>query len=124
MLNYNGHSQPASPPRRVTGQFLARCSLPKWARAQLAANIIDGKAVVTNLTDKQIAALCGISVGYAYAVRNGKKPKPKPTLADRLASASPSERAEAAARLGPVVVWDTMISPLLDQERVTQQAAE
>jgi hypothetical protein len=117
MANYSNGSFSASPARTVTGQFLARTHLPKWARAHLAANIIDGKMAVTDLTDKQIAALCGISVAYAYAVRAGKKPKPKPTLADRLASASPSERAEAAARLGPAVVWDTMISPLLDQER-------
>jgi hypothetical protein len=48
--------------------------------------------------------------------------KPKPSLGDVLAKASPSERAEAAARLGPEAVWHTMISPLLDQERASQAA--
>jgi hypothetical protein len=41
-----------------------------------------------------------------------------------LAKASPSERAEAAARIGPAVVWDQMISPLIDEERASQSAAE
>ena len=122
MFNYNGNSHSATPARSVTGQYLARTHMSKWGRARLAADIIAGKAEITRLTDKQIAALCGISVAYVYAARNGKKPKP--TLADMLASASPSERVEAAARLGPAVVWDTMISPLLDQERASQQAAE
>jgi hypothetical protein len=54
---------------------------------------------------------------------NGHKPpKSTPTLAEMLASASPSERAEAAAKLGPAEIWDSMISPLLDQERANQQA--
>jgi hypothetical protein len=122
MLNYSPKSFTASPPRPITGQYLARNQLPKCGRARLAADIIDGRLFVTNLTDKQVAALCGISVGYAYVVRNGKKPKP--TLGDMLANASPSERAKAAARLGPAVVWDTMISPLLDAERASEQAAE
>ena len=49
--------------------------------------------------------------------------RPKPTLADRLANATPSERAEAAARLGPAVIWDEMISPLIDEERASQVQA-
>jgi hypothetical protein len=53
-----------------------------------------------------------------------KSPKSKPTLAEMLASASPSERAEAAAKLGVATVWDEMVAPLIDQERSSQQAAE
>jgi hypothetical protein len=53
-------------------------------------------------------------------LRNGKRSKP--TLADMLAVATPSERAEAAARLGPAVVWDEMVSPLIDEERASQAA--
>jgi hypothetical protein len=122
MFNYNGNSHSATPSRVVTGQYLARTHMSKWGRARLAAAIIDERVRIANLTDKQIAALCGVSITYVYHVRGGARPKP--TLADRLAGASPSERVEAAARLGPAVVWDTMISPLLDQERASQQAAE
>jgi hypothetical protein len=84
-----------------------------------------------------LARLVGLSPQSLYQARfhrrhNGAGHKsngsnghqPKPTLADMLASASAEERAEAAARLGPAVVWDQMISPLLDQERGASQAAE
>jgi hypothetical protein len=111
MLNYNAHPQPASPPPRVTGQFLARCRLSKWQRARLAAHIIDGKLVVTDLTDKQIAALCGVSVTYAYAVnRKGARHKPDP--AERLTRswdlANPEQRVAFARAAGAERVFDVV----------------
>jgi hypothetical protein len=61
--------------------------------------------------------------GSAHSVPNGNGGS-TPSLADMLAKASASERAEAAARIGPAVVWDQMVSPLLDEERASQRAAE
>jgi hypothetical protein len=106
----------------LTGRYLAKNQLSKRARALLAADLLTGKAVMIRPCIKQVAALCRVPLASIPRPLNGRRPKP--TLADMLAGASPHERAEAAARLGPAEVWDTMISPLLDQERASQHAAE
>jgi hypothetical protein len=56
---------------------------------------------------------------------NGHKPKPKPpTLADHLVHSSAAEKIEAARRYGVDRLWDTMIAPVITEERASQQAAE
>jgi hypothetical protein len=59
---------------RVSGQYLARNHLTKRARAQLAARIIGGEVEIGRLTNKQVAALCGVSVAYVALMRGGRKP--------------------------------------------------
>ena len=102
-------------------------------RAIIAASLVESGWSV-----KDAAERCRVNAVYIAAVRrlseadhfrlqcgaislsqlcNGHRLKP--TLADRLANATPSERTEAAARLGPAVVWDQMISPLIDEERAS-----
>jgi hypothetical protein len=54
---------------RVSGQFLAKNRLNKRARARLAAEIIAGRTVVSDLTVKQVAALCGVSIPYIMEAR-------------------------------------------------------
>jgi hypothetical protein len=54
---------------------------------------------------------------------NGQ-PKPKPTLADHLVRSSAEERVEAARAFGVDRVWDSMIAPVIAEERASQQAAE
>jgi hypothetical protein len=116
----------STPTRTVSGRSLVHWRLTKRDRRRLALDILAGRITVNGFTLKQAAALVGIDVAYIAAARNGSNGsnghRPKPTLADMLASASPSERADAAARLGPAVVWDEMISPLIDQERASQAA--
>jgi hypothetical protein len=124
MSTYNGPRDPSTPVRQVTGQFLAKNKKPAWWRARLAVDMLEGRADIVRPCIKQVAVLCRVPLASVHRALNGKRPKPKQSLADMLASASPAERAEAAARLGPGVVWDTMISPLLEQERAIQQAAE
>jgi hypothetical protein len=42
-----------------------------------------------------------------------------PSLGDLLAAASPTERLEAAREVGVGVIWDDMISPLLEEDRAS-----
>jgi hypothetical protein len=112
---------PTATPTRTVRGYLGH-KRPTWERADLAARAYVQRRPITAPTLQQLALAYRVSIASIKRQLNGKKPKP--TLADMLASASPSERAEAAARLGPGVVWDTMISPLLDQERASQEAAE
>jgi hypothetical protein len=113
MLNYSGKPPSASPPRRITGQSLARRHLSKWQRARIAADIIDGKADIADLTHGQIAVLCGVSLNYAYKVRsNGARHRPKRDLAQRLTQvwglANPRQRIEFARAVGPEQVFDVI----------------
>ena len=120
MFKYNGSSSTTTPVRTTRG-YLGH-KRPAWERADLAASHYVQKRPIEAPTLQQLAFAYRVSVTTIQRALNGKKSKP--TLADMLVGASPSERVEAAARLGPAVVWDTMISPLLDQERASQQAAE
>jgi hypothetical protein len=69
MLNYSPKSFPASPDRVVTGQFLAKNRLSKRARAQLAADILAGRAMVVDLTIKQVSVLCRASLHHIAEAR-------------------------------------------------------
>jgi hypothetical protein len=59
---------------RVSGKYLARTRLPKRDRAVLAARIIAGEIQIGQLTNKQIANICGVSVAYVAVMRGGRKP--------------------------------------------------
>jgi hypothetical protein len=120
----------STPIRTVSGRSLVHWKLTKRDKRRLALEILAGHVSVTAFTVRQAAALVGLDVDYIRTTRNGgnggngHRPEPKPpSLADMLAKASPDERAEAAARLGPAVIWDSMVAPLIDEER-TSQAAE
>jgi hypothetical protein len=125
-MEYN-HSTAAATPTTWSGREAAYClrSQSETFRTCFAIALVNGNFAITKFTEQGAAEFCGITVyrlrDALGKVHNGHH-KSKPTLADMLASASPSERAEAAARLGPAAVWDTMISPLLDQERASQPA--
>jgi hypothetical protein len=120
----------------INGQAAKKAAVRRAVRKAL--NIYGGK---TRPTLKALAYLGGFPVSRLYQLRYRRKHNgggrkhnggaqsipngnggSTPSLADMLAKASASERAEAAARLGPAVVWDEMISPLIDQERASQAA--
>jgi hypothetical protein len=109
--------RPAWPPLKITGQNLAKGRRTKAQRINLAEALRAGKVEVTKPTLKLSAIMAGVSLADIYRTR---KAKPKtPTLAEHLASSSPAERIEAARVLGVDVVWDTMIMPIVSEERAT-----
>jgi hypothetical protein len=120
----------------VTSSSAKKAAVRRAVRKAL--NIYGGK---TRPTLKALAYLGGFPVSRLYQLRwrrkhngggrrrnggnggNGHQPK-QPSLADMLASASPSERAEAGRKFGIGRVWDELITPVLDEERTSQQAAK
>jgi hypothetical protein len=114
--------QQDEPPRLVTGQYLAKNWLSARERAQLAADIIAGRIKIdaSTLTIGQVITLARANVHHVNAVRFPDRVKrgqkavaPEPTLAERFARATPSERLNCARAVGPAAVWDQMIVPSL-----------
>jgi hypothetical protein len=112
---------PAWPPLKITGQDLAKGRRTKTQRVNLAEALHAGKVEVTKPTLKLSAVMARVSLADVYRAR---KPKPKPpSLAELLANSSPAERIEAARALGVDVVWDTMIMPIVTDEKASGPAA-
>jgi hypothetical protein len=110
-LIYQETPTPQEFSRLVTGQFLAKNRLNARDRARLAARIIDGQVKIQNLTIRQTARLCRVSEPY---VTDARRPPAKPeSLAQHFARATPAEILEAARTLGPAVVWQRMVEPLV-----------
>jgi hypothetical protein len=113
MLTYNGNSNSAIPFRRVTGQYLAKNRCSKRARAQLAADILAGKVMVSGLTIKQLAALCRVSVPYVTEARNRAR---RPDYATRLARAwqvaDSDQRIQFIRRAGPERIFDATVQAI------------
>ena len=108
----------AWPPLKITGQSLAKGRRTKAQRISLAEALHAGKVEVTKPTLKQSAALARLPVHKIYRARQARKPKPTtPSLAEHLVNSSPAERIDAARALGVDVVWDTMILPIVTDER-------
>jgi hypothetical protein len=81
------------------------------------------KCVLTSTTAPAPPAAVMARVALADVYR-ARKPKPKtPSLAELLANSSPAERIEAARALGVDVVWDTMIMPIVADEKASGPAA-
>jgi hypothetical protein len=99
--------------RRVTGQFLAKNRLSKRARAQLAADILAGKAVITDYTIKQLAVLCRVSVPYVTEARNRAR---RPDYATRLTRAwrvaDSDQRIQFIRRADPERVFDALTAAI------------
>ena len=101
--------------RKITGQYLARNRLGKRARARLVNDIRGGRLEVTNLTVRQAAYLCRVSVpSYTYYAKAIRKPSPAPeTLVELFRHSTPEQLLACARAVGPAVVWDKMIAPLV-----------
>jgi hypothetical protein len=92
-------------PRQLSGLFLSKNKLPPKARARLAAEILEQRAVVTKLTVGQIASLCRVSVSSVNAARGGRGRKPADlTLARIWGRATPQQRLEFIRCAGPDAV--------------------
>lgn len=106
-----GATSPQEATRCVSGQYVARNRLDARGRARLAANIVDERVTVRNLTVRQAARLCRVSVPL---IADARRPPAKPeTLAEHFAHSTPAERLECARIIGPAIIWDQMIAPLV-----------
>ena len=108
-VDRSGASSPVSR-RWITGRYLAHNRLDARARAQLANDIVSGHVEIASLTVRQVSRLCRVSVPYINNVRNPRAPG---SLAEHFMRASPTERLECARAIGPALVWDRMIAPLV-----------
>jgi hypothetical protein len=99
--------------RRVTGQHLAKVRLSKRDRAQLAADVLAGRVVITDFTIKQLAMLCRVSARYVSAARNRAC---RPDYATRLARAwqvaDPDQRIQFIRRAGPERIFDATVQAI------------
>jgi uncharacterized protein YciW len=93
----------ASDPRRASGEYLAKNHLDARGRAKLAADLIEGRAVLGKLTAKQITDICRSNAPYVAAAR--KSPAVAEKLAKTLAAATPKE---IARELGSHKLWEIL----------------
>jgi hypothetical protein len=96
--------------KKVSGRFLAHNRLKPGARRRLANDIRDGRIEITDLTWKQLALLCRVSVP---TIRKAADTVTSETLAQHFRRSSREEWRECGRTLGPAVVWDEMIAPLV-----------
>ena len=121
----NGTPRPTSAAHLVTGQYLARAHLNRRQRARLAADLANGAAAIHPLTVKQAAALARVPVsrtrfnGKPRVKSNGQSNGHAETLAMHIARSSPTERLAAARIIGPAELWDSMISPVVSEDRAS-----
>jgi hypothetical protein len=105
----------------VTGRNLAHQRRSYWQRARLAARLVRGETILTPLTIKQAAAICGaayhtVAVELAALKAEDAALPSSETLADHFSRATPAERLEAAREIGVGAIWDSMVNPLLEPE--------
>jgi hypothetical protein len=129
MALFNHGSPPptsaATPPSAFTGQYLAKAHLTRRQRARLAAGLTTGGAVVYPLTVKQAAFVMKLPLlDVTKARRNGKhgngRNGHRETLAEHIARSTAEERLAAARIVGPATIWDTMISPVVSEDRAAE----
>jgi hypothetical protein len=63
------NSRDGAIPSKITGNYLAHRHLSKGQRAVVAAAGMDRRTEFVELTQTQIARLCGVSVSYARKMR-------------------------------------------------------
>jgi hypothetical protein len=116
----------------VTGRNIAHGHRTVNERAFLAGDMKRGRVSPIELTIKQCAMLCRVCVPYVAAavaiaddsdaraaVLAGRLPllavakAGTETLAEHFVRSTPNELLEAARVIGPAVLWDRMISPLV-----------
>jgi hypothetical protein len=108
MLSYNAKCFTASPPRAIRGQFLARNRLSKRARAQLAADVLAGRAVISDLTVGQVSLLCRVSRPYVTQAREPDRAAAR--LLHHWKAADADQRVAVARRAGVEMIFDTLVS--------------
>jgi hypothetical protein len=107
MLNYTSKSFATSPPRTIRGQFLAKNRWSKRDRAQLAADILAGRAMVIDLTAKQLAGLCRVSLPYIAKAREPDRAAAR--LLHDWEAADSEQRIAFARRAGVESLFDLLV---------------
>ena len=81
-------------------------------RARLAKDLVTGHVQLSNLTRKQAAAICGVSIALVdETVRNGADAKPQvdtPTVSAWWRDAFPTERVDLIRSLGVADTWTAL----------------
>jgi hypothetical protein len=129
----NGSPSPTSTaiPRPITGQQLAKGRFTYRDKVKLAVALSQGTAVLGPMTATQAAAVTGVSPLDVVKARAGKLGNGKrngrnghgESLANHIVRSTPAERLEAARVVGPALLWDQMISPVIAEDRA-EVAAE
>jgi hypothetical protein len=116
-----------TPPQIATGRYLAKAHLSRRQRARYAAALSTGTVRAYPLTIQQAASIMKVPVlDVSRARRNGKRASTgrsnghAETLADHIARSSAAERLAAARVIGPAALWDSMISPIVDEDRAAE----
>jgi len=141
----NGRPQPtsaASPatPKTINGRGFHRRRLNRVQRANLGADVLVGAvslkpsleqiSLIFNVPRYELSRRVKFRREFAAkhpgdprfsgsAVGNGRSNGHAETLADHIARSSAAERLEAARIIGPAELWDSMISPVVSEERGT-----
>ena len=100
-------------------------------RAFPAADLVCGRVTFVRWTVRQAAAIAGVCRPYATAaiavgddrnsridILTGQRPlripsKDSESLADHFCRSTAAERIAAARKIGPAVIWDAMVAPLI-----------
>jgi hypothetical protein len=118
---------------QVSGRNLAHANRSVAARAFIGADLHLNRVALTSPTIRQCARLAGVCVPYVHAavvtiddpaaraavlageltLLEAAKAQSTETLAAHFARSTPDEWLEAARVMGPGVVWDRMIAPLV-----------
>ena len=93
--------------RHITGQYLSKNRLCKRDRAKLAADILARRVVVIDLTAKQLAGLCRVSVPYVAEAREPDRAAAR--LLRDWEAADSNQRVAFAKRAGVELIFDTLI---------------
>jgi|RhiMetdeSRZDD1v2_1073273.scaffolds.fasta_scaffold161762_1 hypothetical protein len=104
--------QPAA--KTVTGQYLSKNHLDARGRAKLAADLLDGRAILGPLTAKQIIALCRTKPAHVTAARDpGRRKRLRQLRLQRAWEAvDPDHRAEFCRAVGIENVWRVLAAAI------------
>ena len=121
------------PAPTIRGRYLAHAKLSANERALLMADLHLDRLRLTSPTVKQCAGLGHVCVPYVAAaisiaddraartavlhgdctVLDAARADTSETLAEHFARTTPAEWLECARTIGPAVIWDQMIAPLV-----------
>ncbi len=104
----------ATPVRVVTGSFLAKNWLDARGRARLAADLIEGPAVLGQLTAKQIIAICRTNKIYLAEARFPERVKraKRNRLAKAFEKIDFDSRVELCRVIGAERVWAALAAAI------------
>jgi hypothetical protein len=127
LLNHGSPSPTSTAIPQVTGPVRGYLGhkRPTWERSDLAAKAYVQKRPIEAPTLQQLAFAYRVSVASIRRRLNGKPGNGRnghaETLAEHIARSSAAERLAAARIIGPAALWDTMISPVVSEERAAAE---